>query len=315
MSIHISGSIAFDRIMTFPGHFEDHLLPEKLHMINVCFLIDRIEEKRGGTGANIAYSLCLLGEKPSLYATVGHDYKASFRGALEDLGINLDSVHISEESLTACAYITSDKRGNQITGFSPAASMKPLDSGAYPKCKTGDWGIISPGNVDDMLLFSKHFKEKKIPYIYDPGQQIPAISKENHLTSIEGAEIFIGNDYEVELITQLTEHSKADLLEKAKYVITTLGENGCQIASGHDVVNVPAPKVDKVADPTGAGDSFRAGLLLGLSRGLDMESSVKLGSIAAAFCIEQYGTQEHTFTADTFKKRYEENYGAFPKIW
>ena len=315
MSIHISGSIAFDRIMSFPGHFEDHLLPDKLHMINVCFLIDRIEEKRGGTGANIAYNLCMLGIKPFLYATVGHDYKTSFKGDLEKMGINLDSVRVKDNELTACAYITSDSKGNQITGFSPAASMNALDESAYPKCKEGDWGIISPGNSDDMFLFSKFFKEKKVPYIYDPGQQIPAIDKEKHLSSIEGAEVFIGNDYEIELMSQITGESKAELLEKAKYVITTLGENGCQIATGHDVVNVPAPNVIKVADPTGAGDSFRAGLLLGLSNGLGMETSVKLGSIAAVFCIEQYGTQEHVFTSETFKKRYEENYGAFPKVW
>jgi len=314
MSIHISGSIAFDRIMMFPGQFEDHLLPDKLHMINVCFLIDRIEEKRGGTGANLAYNLCLLGEKPTIYATVGHDYRGSFQTALEKMDVDLTNVRILEDSLTACAYITTDSKGNQITGFSPAASTNATEPSAYPKCKKGDFGIIAPGNVDDMFLFPKLFKEKEVPYIYDPGQQIPAINKENHLASIEGAEILIGNDYEIELISHVTEHSKSELLEKAKYVITTLGENGCQIACGHDTINVPAPTVDNVADPTGAGDSFRAGILIGLSNGFDMKTCAKLGSIAAAFCIEKYGTQEHFFTLETFGKRYEENYGAFPKL-
>lgn len=314
MSIHISGSIAFDRIMTFPGHFEDHLLPEKLHMINVCFLIDRIEEKHGGTAANIAYNLSLLGGNSSIYTTVGRDYRGSFQTALEKMNINLDAVHILEDSLTACAYITTDSKGNQITGFNLAALGTPTDPSRYPKCEAGDWGIVAPGNLDDMFMFPKTFKDKKVPYIYDPGQTIPAISKENHLACIEGAEIFIGNDYEIELVTQITEHSVVELLEKAKYVITTLGENGCQIANKHEIIHVPAPKVGVVADPTGAGDSFRAGLLLGLSKGLDMETSAKLASICSAFCIEKYGTQEHVYTLATLKERYEENYGAFPKF-
>ena len=312
MAIHISGSIAFDRIMTFPGHFEDHLLPEKLHMINVCFLIDRIEEKRGGTGANIAYSLYLLGLTSSIYGSVGRDYRGACQDALEKMNINLDGVKILDDSLTACAYITTDSKGNQITGFNLAALNTPTERSAYPKCKEGDLGIVSPGNIEDMFNFPQYFKEKKVPYIYDPGQTIPAISKESHLSCIDGSEILIGNDYEIELICQITEHSKAELLERGKYIITTLGENGCQIDIGTESINVPAPIVSKVADPTGAGDAFRAGLLLGISKGLDIETSAKIGSVCSVFCIEKYGTQEHSYTLPMFKERYEDNYGTFP---
>ena len=278
MNIHVMGSVAFDRIMSYKGNFEDLLLPDKLHMLSVVFLIDRIEEKRGGTAGNVAYNLAMLGEQARI-----------------------------------CAYITADQKGNQITGFSPAAMNTPADPSVFGAVKSGDFGIVSPGNIEDMGRFPQMFKEKNVPYIYDPGQQIPVVSKESHLASIEGAKILIGNDYEIALICERTECGKADLLDKAEYVLTTLGESGCLISQkGKDDILVPAPKISALADPTGAGDSLRAGLLKGLTSGFDVETSVKLGSICAAFCIEKYGTQEHYFSMESFRERYKENYGPCP---
>ncbi len=313
MNIHVMGSVAFDRIMTYKGNFEDLLLPDKLHMLSVVFLIDRIEEKRGGTAGNVAYNLAMLEEQAHIYCSVGHDFRGSYEKALQNMKVNLDGIRILEEQLTACAYITADQKGNQITGFSPAAMNTPADPSAFSHIKTGDIGIVSPGNAEDMGRFPQIFKEKNVPYIYDPGQQIPAVSRESHLASIEGAQALIGNDYEIALICERTGCTKADLMDKAKYVITTLGEGGCLISQkGRDDILVPAPKISMLAEPTGAGDSLRAGMLKGLTKGFDMETCVKLGSICAAYCVEKYGTQEHYYTLESFRERYRENYGPCP---
>ncbi len=311
MSIHISGSIAFDRILLFPGSFEDHIMPDKLHMINVSLLIDRVEEKFGGTAGNIAYSLSLLGEKPLIYSSVGKDFN-EMQLKFEKFGINIDNISIFSDELTAGCYIYTDSKGNQITGFNPASMSHQTPTEKYPKCQANDLGIISPGNLDDMQNFSAHYKANNTPYIYDPGQNIPALSREAHLANIEGAEILVGNDYELEMIRRITKTTQEELLAKAKYVITTLGERGCKVASGKTSIHIMAPTVDNVLEPTGAGDALRAGILYGLSNGLDLETSVKIGSICSAYCIEKHGTQEHYFSKEEFITRFEQNYGKYP---
>lgn len=310
-NIHIVGSIAYDRIMNFSGNFEDNLLPEKLHMINVCFYIDKIEEKHGGTAANIAYNLYLLGEKSAIYTTVGKDYCGSYQKKLEGMDIDLSHVKILDDELSSCAYITTDAKSNQITAFSPAAMNHPVDKSLYPTCNKGDFAIVAPANILDMKEFPKYFKAHGIRVIYDPGQCVPVFNANEHLEAITGAEIFIGNNYEMELVEQITGATKQEILKKAQYVITTLAENGCEIATKDSSVIIKAPKINTLADPTGAGDSFRAGLMFGLKHGLDIEKSAQIGSICAAYCIEQFGTQIHNYTMDEFIKRYEENYGAW----
>lgn len=315
MSIHIVGSIAFDRIMSYKGDINSLLLKDKdnYNTLSILMLIDRIEEKQGGTGANVAYNLAMLGEQPFLYTTAGYDFTTAYQKKLQDMHIHLDGVRVLAKELTACGYVVADSKGNLINCFSPAAMNTPCEAASLDAIKTGDYGIISPANVEDMARFPRLFKERKIPYIYDPGQQIPAVSKENHLANIDGAEILIGNDYEIALISELTGASKAELLSLAHYVVTTLGEGGCQISQkGKDDIVIPAPKIKGLADPTGAGDSMRAGMLKGLTMGLDIAASLELGSICSAFCIEQYGTQEHAFTLESFRARYEENYGSCP---
>mgnify|MGYP002280264605 CR=1 FL=1 len=199
MSIHLSGSLAYDRIMTFPGRFEEHILPEKLHILNVCFLIDRIEEKRGGTAGNIAFNLALLKERPRICASVGKDFEEYAR-ALEGMGLPLDGIRRLAQNFTACAYITTDQQGNQITGFSPAAMNTPCDPAFRPDVKPGDWAVVAPGNVDDMLDLPELYRSHGIPYIYDPGQQVPALGAERLVSGFTGAEALIGNDYEIELM-------------------------------------------------------------------------------------------------------------------
>lgn len=315
MSVHIMGSVAFDRIMSYKGDINNLLLKDKdkYNTLSILMLIDRIEEKQGGTGANVAYNLAMLGEEPFLYTAVGYDFTTAYQKKLQNMHINLDGVRVLENELTACGYVVADSKGNLINCFCPAAMNNFCDDAALMTIKTGDYGIISPAFAEDMARFPQIFKEKNVPYIYDPGQQIPAVSKEKHLASIDGAEILIGNDYEIALISEITGVSKEELLNMAHYVVTTLGDKGCSISqkSREDIL-VPAPKIAALADPTGAGDSMRAGMLKGLTSGLDVETSLKLGSICSAFCIEKYGTQEHTFTLESFRARYAENYGACP---
>lgn len=315
MSIHIMGSVAFDRIMSYKGDINNLLLKDKEHYntLSILMLIDRIEEKQGGTGANVAYNLAMLGESPFLYTAAGYDFRAGYQKKLQNMHINLDGVRVLEKELTACGYVVADSKGNLINCFCPAAMNNPCDDAALMAIKTGDYGIVSPAFADDMARFPKLFKERRIPYIYDPGQQIPAVSKENHLASIDGAEMLIGNDYEIALIAEITGAAKEKLLNMANYVVTTLGDRGCQISQkGKEDILVPAPKISALADPTGAGDSMRAGILKGLTMGYDVETSLKLGSICSAFCIEKYGTQEHSFTMESFRARYAENYGHCP---
>ncbi len=306
MSIYISGSLAYDRIMNFPGKFSDHILPDKIHILNVCFLIDRLEEKRGGTAGNIAYSLALLGEKPKILATVGKDF-GRYAKEFEELGLPMDGIRQLNDQFTAGAYITTDQSDNQITGFNPAAMNHPCGytfHGVSPK----DLAIVSPGNLDDMVGLPQTFRTRGIRYIFDPGQQITALSAEAMLSCIKGAYILVANDYELELIMQATGRTKADLLTMTDCIITTLGEQGSTIDNGN-LTMVEAVPAQKVLDPTGAGDAYRAGLLKGLAQGLDILGAARLGATCASFCVEQYGTQEHTFDTETFTARHQATFG------
>ena len=311
--IHLSGSLAFDRIMTFPGHFEDHILPEKLHFLNVCFPIDHVEEKRGGTAGNIAYTLSLLNEPSAIYTSVGKDF-AEYGRELEALGISLEGVKAVDD-FTACAYITSDQAGNQITGFSPAAMKVPAFPDKKPAVKEGDWALIGPGNVDDMVNLAAFYRENGVKYIFDPGQQITSMTGEQLASGFTGATVLIGNDYEIELIGKMTGLDRDALLDRVEFLIVTYGSKGSTIlAKGVKPYDVPAVKPDVVSDPTGAGDSYRSGLLKGLHAGMRIPFAARLGAVSSSFCVEKYGTQLHTFDAETFRQRYEAAFGPMPVI-
>ncbi len=313
--IHLSGSLAFDRIMTFPGHFEDHILPEKLHFLNVCFPIDHIEEKRGGTAGNIAYTLALLSEPSCIYSTVGRDFTL-YGSELFRLGVSLDGVKVNDSAYTACAYITSDQAGNQITGFCQSAMALPSFPEKTPSVVQGDWALISPGNQQDMVALSVFYRDKCIPWVFDPGQQITSLNAQELLTCIEGAAVLIGNDYEVELVGKKLGRNRDELLNLVETLIVTYGARGSSILrKGEKELTVPAVKPDCVADPTGAGDAYRAGLLKGLHAGMGIVFSARLGAVTSSFCVEKYGTQEHSFTMEQFKARYESSFGPMPLIF
>jgi len=312
MNIYISGSMAYDRIMDFPGFFSDHILPDKIHILNVCFTVNGLQEKYGGTAGNIAYSLRLLGEKPTIVATIGKDHANYFQW-LEINNIGTEGIKIIQEEFTAGAYITTDKADNQITGFNPGA-MKHKSEYSFPAGDNKAIGLIAPGNLGDMMEYAKYYKTNGIDCICDPGQSLTAWNGKDLTEWIGGSSMLISNDYELELISKMTGKAKKELLGLTKTIITTLGEKGSLISTANGDIAVLPAKAGEVADPTGAGDAYRAGLLKGLVTGKDIETAAKIGAVAATYAIEKYGTQEHHFTLDAFRQRYKASFGEELKV-
>jgi len=308
MHIYVSGSIAYDRIMDFPGKLSDHILPDKIHVLNVCFTVNGMVEKFGGTAGNIAYSLSLLNERPVILATIGKDYGTYFDW-LKANSISEEGIKIIHEEFTAGAYIITDKADNQITGFNPGAMKYPS---GYTFNNTDSYqaiGIISPGNLQDMIEYARAYKEKSIQYICDPGQSLTQWDGPTLREWIDGSSILISNDYELEMVMRLTGLDKKGLLHLTGTIITTMGEKGSLMSTSEFDLNIPPAKVNTVVDPTGAGDGYRAGLLKGIVTGKDMETAAKMGSVVAAYAVEKYGTQAHRYTYDEFIERYRENFG------
>ena len=230
MNIIVSGSLAYDRIMDFPGYFSDHILPEKIHVLNVCFQVDGMKEKFGGTAGNIAYALTLMGEAPVISATIGHDYHRYFEWLAKN-GISTEYIKVIEDEFTASAYITTDQADNQITGFNPGA-MKYSSSLDFDKLIPGETlVIVSPGNLDDMVNYPRLCKARGIDYIFDPGQSLPMLDAKDLVDAIEGCRILISNDYELDLIMRKTGLNKEGLLSRAGAVIVTLGEMGSRVST------------------------------------------------------------------------------------
>ena len=302
MDIVVSGSLAYDRIMDFPGHFSDHILPEKIHALNVCFQVDGMKEKFGGTAGNIAYALTLMGEKPAISATIGRDYHQYFKWLAKN-GIADETIKIIDDEFTASAYITTDKADNQITGFNPGA-MKYSSSLDFDRLRPKETlMIISPGNLEDMVNYPRFCKTRGIDYIFDPGQSLPMLDAKDLIQAIEGCRILISNDYELDLIMSKTGLSKETLRRRARMIIVTLGELGSKVFTPDGEISVSAVKPMRVEDPTGAGDSYRGGLISGLIRGKDIEQCAKMGSVCASFAVECYGTQEYRFSPEEFNER------------
>jgi adenosine kinase len=310
MAIFVSGSIAYDRIMDFPGKFADHILPEKIHVLNVCFNVNGMIEHFGGTAGNISYGLSLLGERPIVVAAVGKDFDP-YRTWLTGNNLVLDQIRIIEEEFTASAYITTDQSDNQITGFNPGAMRHPtnLDLAAYQSRES--IGIIAPGNLEDMKGYAGKFREHSIPYILDPGQSLNIWDAESLIDALTGSMIFISNDYELDLTMSLTGLTAAEMLERTQTIITTKGESGSVITTktGGDVF-IPPVKPERVSDPTGAGDAYRAGLIKGLVHGKSIGESGRLGATLASFAVEVHGTQEYRCSPEQFQNRYESAFGA-----
>lgn len=308
LRILVSGSIAYDRIMDFPGHFRDHFLAHKLHTINVSFAVDGVEENFGGTAGNIAYNLMLLGQEPYIVSTAGSDFGA-YRTYLDGLGIATASIHVDASELTSSAYIITDKADNQIAAFSFGAGKAAY--GEFPDVNGTACAIVGAGNPDDMRALPKYYREQGIPYFYDPAQEIPILSAEDLRGGIEGSAGLFGNDYEIDLIMQKTGWSEKELCGRTPLVVATLGENGSRITSvtKNSPLRVKAVQISDAVDPTGAGDAFRAGFIAGYLHGETPRVCAQIGSVVAAYTVERHGTQTHRFTMSELKKRYNEAYG------
>ena len=301
-NVIISGSLAYDRIMNFSDKFSNHILPDKIHTLNVCFQVDGVTENYGGTAGNIAYALNLMGVPPQFSATIGSDHHKYFHW-LEQNEISSDGIKVIEEELTAGAYITTDSSNNQITGFNPGAMKYSSELDIASLSPEDDLILVSPGNLDDMINYPKQCKTKKIDYIFDPGQALPVLQGDDLIDVITDCLILIVNDYEFNLIMDKTQKSKEELLKLAKTTIITLGEKGSEIYQGSTVTAIKAFTAAQVIDPTGAGDAFRGGLISGLLHQKSMEESALLGSACASFAVESNGTQVYSFTPTEFEKR------------
>ncbi|MBI2012088.1 carbohydrate kinase family protein [Candidatus Daviesbacteria bacterium] len=304
--ILVTGSLAFDYIMDFPGSFADHIDPKKIHILNLSFLVNTLKKEKGGTAGNIAYTLALLKQRVGILSCAGNDFD-DYKIFLEKNGVDTSNIKIIPNEGSAMAFITTDKNDNQITGFYPG-SMN-FDKDLQIENPKPDFLIIAPTSTEAMINFAKQALKLNIPYMFDPGMQLPRFSNEELNKGIKSAKILIGNDYEIGLIKSRLKLSDDDLLKIVEILIITLGAQGSiiKIRSKEFKISPAVPK--EVVDPTGAGDAYRSGFITGYLNNLDLEICGQMGSLTACFAIEKYGTTNHQFSKEEFKKRFKENYG------
>ncbi|NKF22411.1 carbohydrate kinase family protein [Solimonas marina] len=307
MSALICGSVAYDTIMVYSGQFKDAILPDKVHILNVSFLVPEMRREFGGCGGNIAYSLRLLGEAGQLMATVGDDF-ANYAEWMDQHGIARDTVRVMPGSLTAHGHVVTDLDDNQIWAFHPGAMSLAQQQDIVTEGVR--FGIISPDSRDGMLLHAKQFAEAGIPFIFDPGQGLPMFNGDELRDFIDKAAYLTVNDYECELLMQRTGLNVQQLAAQLDALIVTHGGKGSQIHTGGQIIEVPCAKADSLTDPTGCGDAYRGGLLYGLLRGLDWETTGRVASLMGTYCVERPGTQNHRFTIDQFRARYKKAFRA-----
>ncbi|MEM9554344.1 MAG: carbohydrate kinase family protein [Acidobacteriota bacterium] len=308
----VTGSLAFDQIMVFPGDFKDHILPEKLHVINISFLVSEMRRQRGGCAGNIAYTLAMLGHDPRIVATGGHDFD-DYRAWLVDKGVDVSAIEIIAEEMTASCFITSDQSDNQITGFFPGAMASAGELSLAERA--GERAVVAIVAPDDPAAMARHCREAReagIPFLFDPSFQVTAMDGETLAAAAEGAAMLVVNDYELAVFEQKTGKKGAELFELVDMVGVTLGGEGAKLLLPDTEVPIPAAKIAGLVDPTGAGDAWRGGFVAGLLRGHDLEVCGRMGSVASAYAVEQNGTQSHGYTADDFAARYAENFGPLP---
>ena len=307
MSIVVTGSIAFDYLMSFPGKFTEHFLPEHMSRVSLSFLVDTMDKRRGGCAPNIAYTLALLGETPRLMATAGQDFD-DYRRWLEAAGVDTSLVAQVPDKFTASFFCSTDVEGNQIASFytGAMANAAELSFRTVPDCQLA---IVSPNDPAAMIQYAQECRTLQIPYIWDPGQQCARMSGEELSQGIEGAALVMCNDYELELIRQKTGFGEAEVLAHAHGLVVTKGEKGCTIILDGQQVDVAAVTPSRIVDPTGVGDAFRGGFLKGMARGGDAVVSARLGAVAAAYALEHLGGQSHAYTLTEFLERFSASYG------
>ncbi|MEM1207199.1 MAG: carbohydrate kinase family protein [Acidobacteriota bacterium] len=309
----VTGSLAFDQIMVFPGSFQDHILPEKLHVINISFLVSEMRRQRGGCAGNIAYTLALLGHDARVVATAGSDFE-DYGAWLQKHGIDVSAIEIHDDVVTASCFITTDQKDNQITGFFPGAMSRA--GGLSLKALAGDRAavtVVAPDDPDAMVRHCKEAREANMPFIFDPSFQVTAMDGGPLAEAAQGAAMLVVNDYEFAVFEKKTGKQGGDVFDLVDMAAVTLGGEGSKILlPGHDEIRIPAAKISQFSDPTGAGDSYRSGFVAGWQRGFDLEVCGRMGSVASAFVVEQNGTQAHAYDRQDFVERYAANFGPLP---
>lgn len=314
MKVALTGSIAYDYLMSFPGHFQEHILADKLESISLSFLVDKMLKRRGGIGPNIGYTMALLGGDPILFSTVGQDF-GEYRSWLEEQGVDTSGIQVIKEDFTASFFATTDRANCQIASFYPgamshAAQVKLTEWEGDPL----DLIVISPTDPGAMNQYIDEAAELGIPYLYDPSQQTVRLSGEELRKGVEGAYALFVNYYEFCLIEKHTGLSLTDILEHVQILVITKGEDGSLIYSEGKEIEVPVVRPDSIIDPTGVGDAFRGGFLTGLSYGLGLDLCGKIGALAAAYCLETDGPQSHSYTVEGFIKRFRKHFDDQSKL-
>jgi adenosine kinase len=303
----ICGSLAFDTIMVFHDHFKHHILPDKIHILNVSFLVPDMRREYGGCAGNIAYNLKLLGGEPVIMATVGEDF-GPYQERLNQLGLSQECVRRVDGAYTAQAFITTDLADNQITAFHPGA-MNQSHLNDASSARDIKLGIVSPDGREGMLAHCEQFDRADIPFVFDPGQGMPLFNGDELMQMVRQADYVSLNDYEAELLQARTGHTLEQLARKVKCLIVTRGGEGSRFHVDGKILDIPAAQVREVIDPTGCGDAFRAGLLYGIVNGLDWETTGRLASLMGAFKIECRGGQNHAPSRMAIETRFAESFG------
>jgi adenosine kinase len=315
--IVVTGSLAYDYIMNFPGYFKDHILPDKVHMLSVSFLVDSMRRMRGGVAGNIAYTLALLGARPLVVATAGQDF-GEYRAWMEHQGIDASGIKLIDDEFTASCFINTDKSNNQILAFYTGAmaqskhlSLLDLGLGA------GDLVVISPTDPEAMSRYAEECRTHGIPFLFDPGKQTPRLEGEQILAGLRGASVLVGNDYEFAMMAQKTGKSEAELIASAPLTVVTRGDQGSTLYTSQtngQGLHIPIAPITDVVDPTGAGDAYLGGLVFGLAQRFPLAVTGRVATLAAAYAIEQRGCQEHAYTPADFAERYTTAFGAAAEI-
>ncbi len=303
----ITGTIAYDYIMDFPGVFSDHVLPNQLHNINLSFIVNRFEKRRGGTAGNVSYTLGLLKTPNKLFSTVGNDFQDYLKGFLKKK-LNIEGIRIDSKSYTATGFAITDKNDNQIWGFFYGAAEENISLKLGKIAKKGDFVLIGPTGSRATMNMVHECIEKEVPYMFDPGFILTQVTNDDLLYGVKYAKYIVGNDYEINIIKDRIKNYRE--LFKNKIIITTLGAKGAVIEEKNKKIAIKPVKVNKIVDPTGAGDGWRAGFLAGLDKNFDIQTCGQMGSVASSFVLEKYGTQEHSFSLKEFCRKYKASFGS-----
>ncbi len=309
MNIIVTGSIAYDYLMTFPGRFAEYILPDQLDRLSLSFLVDEMRRQRGGCAANIAYNLALLGERPRVMATVGQDF-GEYRQWLEQQGVDTSLIRDEPDLFTASFFGNTDQNGHQIASFYAGAMARARELSCHDfEADEIELAGISPNDPQAMAKYAAECQELGIPYLYDPSQQIVRLAGEELREGLEGCSLLVVNDYEFELLREKTGLSAAAIRHTpSRACVVTLGAEGARIWTKEGVYDVPAVPPRRAEDPTGIGDAFRAGLIKGLALGLSWSLAGRMGALAATYALEQIGPQSHRYTLPDFVTRFREHF-------